>query len=165
MKLDALNYILVAALVVSALGTIMAARLLMAALGLAITSAVLAIIMFRFDAPLAAAFELSVCAGLIPAIFISAIGMTRRLNDEDVMERQKVRFRKLWFLPVLTILIGVALTRVHVALNFPVPGATTVTDVREVLWNLRHIDLVGQVVILLGGAFAVVVLLKETKHE
>lgn len=165
MKLDALNYILVAALVVSALGTVMAARLLMAALGLAITSAVLSIILFRFDAPLAAVFELSVCAGLIPAIFISAIGMTRRMSDEDLAERQKRRFRKLWFLPVLTILIGVALTRVHVALDFPMPGATAVKDVREVLWNLRHVDLVGQVVILMGGAFAVVVLVKELKHE
>ena len=33
-------------------------------------------------------------------------------------------------------------------------------DVREVLWNLRHLDLLGQIIILLGGAFGVVALVK-----
>jgi hypothetical protein len=34
-------------------------------------------------------------------------------------------------------------------------------DVKTILWNLRHLDLLGQILILLGGTFGVVVLVKE----
>jgi hypothetical protein len=41
----------------------------------------------------------------------------------------------------------------------PVKGV----DVRNLLWNTRHLDLFGQVVMLLAGALGVVVLFKESK--
>jgi ethanolamine transporter EutH len=34
-----------------------------------------------------------------------------------------------------------------------------------VLWYLRRLDLLGQIVILLAGAFGVVMLFKERKNE
>jgi len=36
-------------------------------------------------------------------------------------------------------------------------------DVRNVLWNVRHLDLLGQIIVLLAGAFSVVVFFKEEK--
>jgi NADH-quinone oxidoreductase subunit J len=161
--MTALDIILVAALVVSSLVTVMMARLLWAIICLATTSVIVTMVMFRFDSPIAAVFELSVCAGLIPAIFLSAISLTRRLTPEEVTDRRREKFRRFWLLPVLVAGAGVALWRwVHVA-NFTVTPSPE-TDVRNVLWGWRHIDLVGQVVILLGGAFAVVILLKELKE-
>jgi NADH:ubiquinone oxidoreductase subunit 6 (subunit J) len=160
-----LDVILVVALVVSAMGTVMAARLLWSAIGLAITSAILSMIMFRFDASLAGVFELSVCAGLIPAIFISAISLTRRLTPDDLEERRRQKRRRYGVLPILVILAAVALSQVHLALNFASPPPPAETNVRNVLWNLRTIDLVGQIVVLLGGAFGVVALLKELKRD
>jgi hypothetical protein len=46
---------------------------------------------------------------------------------------------------------------VQVAL--PVPGAEG--DVRVVLWNLRQLDLFGQILIILAGVIGVLVLFKR----
>ena len=77
-----IHWVLLGALVVSATWTVMTARLLRSAVGLAITSAILTILMFQLASPLAAVFELSVCAGLISAIFISTISLTQRVTAE-----------------------------------------------------------------------------------
>ena len=156
-----INIILGAALVLAAVWTVMTARLLRAVIGLAITSVILTIIMFKLNSPLAAVFELSVCAGLISAIFISCIGLTQRQTDEQIATRQKERFSKFWLLPVILVLIGVAMLQLHIPLDFHLQAAPTESDVRNIIWNLRHLDLVGQIVILLAGAFGVVVLFKD----
>jgi NADH-quinone oxidoreductase subunit J len=148
------------ALVLAALITVMTPRLLGAIIGLAVTSAMVSIVLFRLNAPLAAVFELSVGAGLIPAIFLSVIGMTQRLTPEAVSLRRKEKLRIYWVLPIIVILVGVALTQIHFVVQpaAAVPGAE---DVRTVMWNLRHMDLLGQILILLGGSFGMVVLVKE----
>lgn len=51
---------------------------LSAAISLAALSAALAIIFYRLNSPYAAVIELSVCAGLITALFVAAISLTRR---------------------------------------------------------------------------------------
>jgi NADH-quinone oxidoreductase subunit J len=156
-----INIILGVSLVLAAAWTVMTARLLRSVIGLALTSVILTIIMFRLNSPLAAVFELSVCAGLISAIFISCISLTQRLTDEQMATKQKERFSKFWLLPVILVLAGVALYQVHIPLDFHLQVAPTESDVRNILWNLRHLDLVGQIVILLAGAFGVVALFKD----
>ena len=84
-----INIILLAILVLAALATVMTARLLRSVVGLAVTSATVAVLMFRLGASTAAVFELSVCAGLIPAIFISVIGMTQRLSPDALAARRQ----------------------------------------------------------------------------
>ena len=160
-----LDTILIAAMVLAALWTVMAMRLLRSVVGLALTSAILTIIMFRLDAPWAAVFELSVCAGLISAVFISSISLTRRLTAEAEPARRKARLDRYWLLPVLLAAAGVAMMLVKLPLP-PAPEAlTSAADVRNVLWNVRRLDLLGQIVILLGGAFGVVILFKDWKRE
>ncbi len=164
--MNALDVVLVAALVVSATMTVMTARLLRAVIGLAITSAILTMIMFRLAAPIAGVFELSVCAGLIPAIFISAIGLTRRLAAEELPARQQERLRRFWPLPVLLVLAIIVLTQWPLPIGLPdSQGPEPVTDLSTLLWNARPADLLAQVALLLGGAFAVVMLVKNVGRE
>ena len=161
------NLLLVVALVAAALWTVMTARLLRAVVALAVTSVLVTVLMFQLHAPIAGVFELSVCAGLIPAILITTISLTQRLDAEQLLARKKEKLRKYWPLPVLVIVAAILLSRVNVPLEFAqiLPPPEKQEDVRTSLWALRHIDLLGQIVILLAGAFAVVVLVREKKDE
>jgi NADH-quinone oxidoreductase subunit J len=156
-----INIILIAGLVIAGVWTVMTARLLRSVIGLAATSVILTIIMFQLDSPLAAVFELSVCAGLISAIFISSIGLTQRLTAEQLAVRRKERLPKFLLLPIILVLAGVALYQLHIPIDFHLQTAPTENDVRNIIWNLRHLDLLGQIVILLAGAFGVVALFKD----
>jgi len=159
-----INTILLIVLVISALWTVMTPRLPRSAMGLAITSAVLSIIMFRLSSPLAAVFELSICAGLISAIFISIISLMPRITAKDRDIRQKEHFHKYWLLPVIIAMAAIALNLLHLPANFNLPAQPVENDVRIILWNSRHLDLLGQIVILLAGAFGVAILFKERKN-
>jgi len=161
--MNVLDVILIAALILAALWTVMSVRLIRSVIGLAATSVLLTVIMFRLNSPLAAVFELSVCAGLIPAIFISTIGLTARTAPDDLAALRRAKIKRYWLLPVLLVIAAAALTQVvlpHVA-----ETTVAVGGVREMLWNQRQIDLIGQVVVLLAGALGVVVLVKERKNE
>jgi NADH-quinone oxidoreductase subunit J len=56
--------------------------LIKASISLGVASAVLAAIFFILDAPFAAVFELSVCAGLITVLLLSAVNMTVEKEDD-----------------------------------------------------------------------------------
>ena len=79
----------------------------------------------------------------------------------------KEQIKKFWLLPVLVVLAAAAMAYLAPQVHIPELAVTLAKvpqqDVQEVLWNLRHLDLIGQVVILLGGAFGVVVLVKEAQ--
>jgi NADH:ubiquinone oxidoreductase subunit 6 (subunit J) len=164
----AIDIVLLGGLVLAAMATVMTARLLRAVIWLAVTSVFVALLMFRLNANIAGVFELSVCAGLIPAIFITSIGLTQRLTPEALAVRRRERLKRFWHLPLIVILAGIALSRLHVPLEAvmaPAPAAPAAADVRNVLWALRHTDLLGQIVVLLGGVFGVAVLIMEARHE
>ena len=165
-----LDVVLMVALVGSGLWTVMTARVLRSAIGLALTSAVLAVVMFRLNSPLAGVFELSVCAGLIPAILIAAIGLTRRLDAEAAAVRQRQKLRRFAPLAAILLAVGLALWLVPLPDNFFIfpavggrPGGAQ--DVRNVLWNLRQVDLLGQMLVLAAAAFGVVVLVKGARRD
>ena len=160
-----INIILLTAMVLAALWTVVTARLLAAVVGLALTSAAVAVLLFMLNAPLAAVFELSVCAGLIPAIFLSAISVTKKIDPQAMMIQTREQIKKFWPLPLIILFAAIAMSQIHIPeLAVKLAGVPD-GDVRSVMWNLRHMDLLGQIVILLAGAFGVVVLLKEPKHE
>jgi NADH:ubiquinone oxidoreductase subunit 6 (subunit J) len=161
------NLLLIAGLVAAAFWTVMTARLLRAVVGLAVTSVLVTALMFQLRSPIAGVFELSVCAGLIPAILITTISLTQRLDAEQLIARKKQKLKQYWPLLILVIAAAILLSRVNVPLEFPaiLPPPAKEEDVRTSLWALRHMDLLGQIVILLAGAFAVVVLVREKPGE
>jgi NADH-quinone oxidoreductase subunit J len=74
----AVDIVLIVTAIVSAVLAVRFNNLLFAAISLATLSAILAIVFYQFNSPYAAIFELSVCAGLITALFVSAISLTRK---------------------------------------------------------------------------------------
>ena len=154
--------ILIALLVAGSLWTVLTSTLLRSAIGLALTSAVLTLIMFQMGAPLAGVFELSVCAGLITVVFVSAISLTRRVPRAPIADRQKARAKR--FLPLLLVsaLVGALLWKTGYVLDTKPPVAVH-GGVREILWTLRRLDLLGQIIIIFAGVFGVVILFKERK--
>jgi len=112
-----LNIIILIILVIAALWAAMTRSLLRAAIGLAFMSIVLTVLMFRLNSGLAAVFELSVCAGLIPVLFVSTISLTHPLTKEEVLQHMKDRIRRFWYLPFIIVAVGIALSLIAVKLN------------------------------------------------
>jgi len=154
-----------ALLALTALWTIQTS-ILRAAIGLAITSALVSVVVFQMGAPLAAVFELSVCAGLITVVFAATISLTRPLDEAGKARcsvRRKRRFSPLFFVAAA---IGALLWASGYALEVAAPAAAAGTATsRDLLWSARRLDLVGQLVILFVGVFGVVVLFKERDEE
>jgi NADH-quinone oxidoreductase subunit J len=160
-----LDVILLALMLTVSLWTVMTASLLRSAIGLAVVSVILSMIIFRLDSPLAAVFELSVCAGLISVIFISAISLTGRVKKDNIGIKKKEVLRRFWPLPLIIAVLGIFL-----ALSGPpsiiIPkAAESALGVRDVLWKVRQLDLIGQVTILLAGAIGVVLLFVEKRDD
>ncbi|MFA7294374.1 MAG: hypothetical protein WC060_02940 [Candidatus Omnitrophota bacterium] len=157
-----LDLILLSVLLLSAIWTVMTIRLVHSVVGLALTSAILAAIMYRLNSPLAAVFELSVCSGLISVIFITTVSFTQRISKERFIVRRRERLLRFLYLPFIIIIVGLLLVRYLKIPQFSLPCLAQVTDVRLVLWNMRHLDLLGQAVIIIAGVFGVVVFFKES---
>ncbi|MBF0522942.1 MAG: NADH-quinone oxidoreductase subunit J [Candidatus Omnitrophica bacterium] len=156
-----LNIFILLALIAAALWTVMTRSLLRSALGLALTSIILTILMFQLDSPLAAVFELSVCAGLISVLFISTISLSLPLSEQEWMKHMRERMARFWFLPLLLILVAVVLSFMNIKPTIHLPAPDKIQDVRFVMWHLRRFDSMGQIIILLAGVFGVVILFKE----
>jgi len=160
-----IDNILLISVILAALWTVMTRSLLKAALGLAVTSAIIAIMLFRLDSPLAGVFELSVCAGLITAVFISAISLMKPLTHKETIELSKKRIKKYWYLPLILIITGIVFARTMVPAGFNIPPETIKLDVRSLLWGSRALDMFGQIIIVLAGVFGTVILFRESKKK
>lgn len=158
-----IELILLFCLVLAALWTVMTVRLIHSIVGLALTSVILSVLMYRLASPLAAVFELSVCAGLISVIFIITVSFTHRVSKEEMPGRRKERLIRFWYLPIIVVCTGLLLMLYLKVSPFEIPAPAGEQNVRDVIWNLRHLDLLGQVVVLLAGALGVAVLFKEHK--
>ena len=152
-------------MMVAALWTVMTRSLLKSTIGLAFTSAIITMIMFRLNSPLAAVFELSVCTGLITAVFISTISLVRPLTHKQIIQLSKDRIKRFWYLPAIIIVVGIALMYLKIPAPLKLSAVPVESDVRNVLWNSRQLDLFGQIVVLLAGVFGIVLLFKETKKK
>jgi NADH-quinone oxidoreductase subunit J len=159
-----MNIIILIILVLSALWTVMTRSLLRSAIGLALTSAVLTIAMFRLHSPLAAVFELSVCTGLISVLFVSAISLTQPMTKTEIIQHMKDRLSRFWYLPAIIVFLGVCFTFININPGVKLPAPEKISDVRYELWNIRPLDIIGQIIIILAGAFGVVLLFKE-RHK
>ena len=78
LTVDPTSIVLFIVVIACAIMAVSFKNLLFAAMSLGALSAVLAIIFYRLSSPYAAVIELSVCAGLITALFVTVISLTRR---------------------------------------------------------------------------------------
>jgi NADH-quinone oxidoreductase subunit J len=151
-------------MVAAGCGVMMFRSLIKAAICLAFASVFLAIVLFLQGAYWAALFELSVCAGLITAVFISAISFITAAmqNKEHAGRDHQARFK---LLPYLMVFSGLALLALLIlsgfSLEFPVPTASGFAEFKQVLWDSRQTDIIAQIALILAGSFAVIVLFKE----
>lgn len=159
-----LNIFLLTIMIICAVWAVMARSLLKAAIGLALVSAIITILMYNMNAPLAGVFELSVCTGLITVIFLSTIGLTKPRSHQELLAATAARNKRYIYIIFVIILFGLISVLLY---NLPVDIKTSTkvyyTDVRSVLWNFRQLDLFGQIIVLLAGAFGVIILFKEKK--
>ena len=160
-----IDKLLLIAVVLASLWTVMTRSLLKAALGLAVTSAIIAAMLFKLDSPLAGVFELSVCAGLITAVFISAISLMKPLTHKETIELSKQRIKRYWPLPVIMIIAFFIFSKTVLMVPEPLKMLASGEDVRSLLWDSRTLDLFGQIVIVLAGVFGTVILFRENKKK
>lgn len=140
--------------------------LLYSAISLAMASMVLSVILFKYEASMAAVFELSVCAGLITVLFVSTISMTK--DSDRRSESAAARYFLIGFI-LLFLGLNLGLARWMTGL-LPVAGKAAVAqDFREVFWGLRATDLLAQISLILAGVFGIVAIFKRAaegrKHE
>lgn len=158
--------IILALMVAFCVAAVMIRKLVKSAISLALASVCLTVILFMMGIPWAALFELSVCAGLITVIFVSAVSLTvphkKEEEDEISRERSKRYIQLPFILVIVAIIVGVALIFGTSTNLLPMPSETaSFHDFKETLWNLRQVDILGQIIVILAGVFAIVVLFKE----
>ena len=161
-----INTLLLVTMAIAALWAVMCRSLLKATIGLAITSAIITILMFRLNSPLAAVFELSVCTGLITVVFVSTISLTKPLTNKEIVELSRERHKRFGYLPIVIIVISIALTLIKIKHNIITqPAVDAITDVRQVMWNVRLLDMFGQIIVIIIGALGVVILFEERRRD
>jgi uncharacterized MnhB-related membrane protein len=154
------DLLIVAATLVCAFAAVRGTRLLIAALWLAGASALTALLMFRLGAPEVAVIELSVGAGLVTVLFVFAINIAG--EEPPVTLRSLVPTPVAWAGALAAIGLGgwMALPNLRAE-----AGIAQTETFAKVLWENRSLDVLLQVVLIIGGVFAVLGLLAEGRAQ
>ena len=163
-----MHLLLLIGLVIFSILSVLVRDLLKAAISLAAASIFLALIFFRMNATYAGVFEVSVVAGLITVLFITAIALTR--SDEQVKEsKYHLLVFPLFFLALVIIDI---LVMKNLLGKIPVITSPEKGTFGDVLWKERSFDLIGQIGVIFAGVLAVLALFRSRsksqqgdKHE
>lgn len=151
-----MHLFLLIGLVAFSMLAVLSRDLLKSAISLAAASIFLALVFFHLNAVYAGVFELSVVAGLITVLFITAIALTR--NEGDVVESG--RHRLLFPLFFLALAVLDILVMMKLLGRIPAIQGTESGTFSQVLWNQRTFDLVGQVGVIFAGVLAVLALFR-----
>ncbi len=154
-----------ACLLVFCILSIMSHSLLKSAIFLALASAMLGVLMYMMGAVWAAVIEVSACSGLVTVIFISAISLSN-IKKDDIHKQYEDKKRMRWF-PITMIVGGILLIVIALAKDFTLTSALqqTTDHFKEVFWNTRQVDIMGQIVTILIGGIAVFVLFREEQEN
>lgn len=151
-------------MVVLGLVCAMTQKLMQAALALAGISVLTSIILFLFGAAWAALFELSLCVGLVAVVLSVAVNLTR--PDTPEPETEPANAKRFNILPLLLLFVGLMLLIVMIFTGFdlsPVAVENAAAEsFRDVFWGTRQADILAQIILILVGAFSVVILFKES---
>ena len=163
-----IHIILLVSIVITSIFAVSHFRIIRGAILLGIVSFLVSICLFLLKVPIASMFELSVCAGLITVIFISVISLTNPPYIEQRKLNALTMTKKVIALFCIVVVCGLfiyLLDEKNISFIPVMHNTEKIISTRESLWNMRHVDLIGQALILLTGIFAVVVLFKKGKEE
>jgi uncharacterized MnhB-related membrane protein len=153
-----MQYILIVAVtLVCALQAITSTRLLISAIWLAITSAMVALLLYLLGAPEVAVIELSVGAGLVTVLFVFAINIT---GDEELSMKTMIPGPVAWGIVLLTTLLLGLINFSQVNQFLPVVQEQSF---QVVLWEERTPDIFLQVLLIFTGVLGILGLLAEKK--
>lgn len=142
--------------------SILSRRLLISAVWLALTSALVAVMIYMLGAPHIAVIELSVGAGLVTVLFVFAINIA----GEDT-----TRLKSLVPKPIAISCIIVALALGMLLVLKSTSGVQLfgiAAGESAILWENRYIDFLLQIVLIFAGVLGVIGLLAENakpNHE
>ena len=159
--MEVIIYVSLVFLLIFCVMAVMSHSILKSAVYLALASVMLGVIMYVLGAHWAAVFEISVCSGLVTVIFISAISLSKIKHDE--IQKLYEHKKRSAFLPAVLIIGGVLIAAAAMAADFTLPDAAAALseEFRETLWNTRQADILGQIIAILAGGMAVVVLFQN----
>jgi NADH:ubiquinone oxidoreductase subunit 6 (subunit J) len=153
---------LLAGLTVFSILAVLVRDLLKAAISLAAASIFLAVIFFTFNAPYIGVFEVSVVAGLITALFVSTIALTKDMGEVRESKTPLMIF-PLFFIAFLVVDILVMKSLLGSLIS--IPGAAEQRTFGDVFWNQRTFDLVAQIGVIFAGVFSVLALFRKSGRK
>lgn len=154
-------YVLIAVgILACAILAISAKRLLISAIWLALTSALVALMLFLLGAPQIAVIELSVGAGLVTVLFVFAINIA---GEEVIGLRSALPLPLVW--ASIALAGGLLIFFILRSLGFVQSPAALSDMAVTVLWQERYLDFLLQVVLILAGVLGVVGLLSHSKDQ
>jgi uncharacterized MnhB-related membrane protein len=153
-----MEYVLIAGgILVCAIEAIRSTRLLVSAIWLAVTSALVALMMYLLGAAEVAVIELSVGAGLVTVLFVFAINIAgeEMLHADEILPRS---------LSLFLIFLSVGLLTWFSLPNMNLPEIISpTTQLASALWYGRSLDVVLQIVLIFSGVLGVIGLLGDEK--
>lgn len=149
--MELIDIILLIAIITFAILAVSLKDMLFAAVSLAAVSATLAIIFYRLNSPYAAAIEVSVCAGLITALFVTTISLTSR---KWKMGRNILGI-------VLAVILTTSFVLMFVQSHSPQTQITITKSFSTALWKFCSLDVFLHLLIILAGTFSVLTLVKH----
>jgi uncharacterized MnhB-related membrane protein len=148
-------YLLLAiAILYCAFRVMSAVRLLNAAIWLALTSALVSLLVYILGAPQVAVIELSVGAGLVTVLFVFAFSIV----GEATVDTATLIPRPL----VILLIAGLAFVLGWFIYPMPGPALNPVgISFGKMLWGSRGLDVIAQVVLIFSGVLGLIGLLSE----
>lgn len=133
-------------------------RLLISAVWLALTSALVALLLYMLGGPHIAVIELSVGAGLVTVLFVFAIN----ISGEEVMDAKSI-LPKPYAWGSIGIAAGLALFLILKTLGI-VSFAGDLNHTSMINWDSRYLDIILQVVLIFAGVLGVIGILAPGKN-
>lgn len=147
------------AMLMCAIQAIRSTRLLNSAIWLAVTSALVALLIYLLGAPEIAVIELSVGAGLVTVLFVFAINIA---GEETPLTQSALPKPLVWGMILVAMLLLGWFTLPALNLSLPI---YTEMDFSDVLWHKRSLDELLQTVLIFAGVLGVIGLLSEESHH
>ncbi len=164
MVLYALIYLVI---ITGVVGAVISKKLLNSAIMLAIASIGVSLLLFAYSSPWAAVFELSVCAGLITVLFISAVSLVKSYEDENQKEKNIKYSIFPLILSAAVILFSIFVPEYFEKLSNYLPLLKNSSELKigNIIWSERGVDIIGQITIIAAGIFAIKHIFYKHKEE